>query len=433
MDTANSQPGHRLRVTTILVLALLALALTACQAGAVLSDVTVEPTTISPNADGKDDLARIHYAVGRTALVTTVFIDADGQEHVWRKDERRSPNAYDGLFNGIIDGRMLTDGTYTWRITATPVEGGAPSQVQGRVVIQGADQSRPDITQFTVVPAEFTPNQDGINDRVTVSYVLAKAATARVYLEDEKGRFVVSLLEQKKGPVEPGQPGRHQYDYDAGVDADAPPPPDGTYNVVVEARDSLGITVVERKPLTIREGGVPRVTIMDSALGPSVIPLGATLSITATVKNIGTTPIRTQGPPPGTVYTLNQSYNSLRLPQSSGAFRLGATCDALAVDLDYPYRWQLGDPSKLERRSVDGRTLLCPPGAPNGQCPLEERAVGDKLYAYLLPGQLVQVTGQIRFTDPPLRRTTLCYLALIQEDVRKHEESVNPTRITVEY
>ena len=59
--------------------------------------------------------------------------------------------------------------------------------------------------------------------------------------------------------------------------------------------------------------------------------------------------------------------------------------------------------------------------------------VGDKTYAYLLPGQLVQVTGQIRFTDRPLRRTTLCYLALIQEDVRKHEESVNPTRITVEY
>jgi hypothetical protein len=203
--------------------------------------------------------------------------------------------------------------------------------------------------------------------------------------------------------------------------------------VVVEARDALGITVVERKPLTILEGGVPRVTIMTSALSPTILSLGETLSITATVKNIGTTPVRTQGPPPGTLYTLTQTYNSLSLPQSSGAFRLGATCDALPVDLEYPYRWGLGDPVQMEKRTVDGRTLFCPSGAPNDQCPLEERTFNEKAYIYLLPGQTVQVTGQVRFTERPLRRNPLCYLALIQEDVRKHEESVNPTRVTVEY
>ncbi len=412
---------------------LLLLLVVACRPAPTLSAVSVAPSTISPNADGVDDLARIRYTIGATALVTTSFIGADGQEHVWRQDERRSPNDYEGLFNGIIDGRMLPDGLYTWRITARPIEGGPPVTVEGALVLRGGDQSRPDITQFTVVPDDFTPNQDGVNDRVTVSYVLAKPATVRVYLEDDKGRFVTSLLEKKQNPVEPGEPGRHQYDYDAGVDADAPPPPDGKYNVVVEARDPLGNVVVEKKPLTIRDGGVPRATIVDSQISPQLITLGGTVSITATVKNIGTTPIRTQGPPPGVVYKSNESYNTLKLPQSPGAFRLGATFNEAPTDLDYPYRWQLGDPADLERRSVNGRTLLCPAGAPNERCPYEERVVGDKTYLYLLPGQSVQVFGGIRVTDKPLRREPLFYLALIQEDVRKHEEAVNPTQVTIEY
>ncbi|MFN8482677.1 MAG: hypothetical protein U0768_06490 [Anaerolineae bacterium] len=417
----------------VLALALFALALVGCQSRPILSRVTVTPSTISPNADGRDDLASIQYTVGQTALLTTSFIGPDGQQHVWRQDERRSPGDYDALFNGIVDGRMLPDGAYTWRLEATPTEGGAPTQLEGPLTIQGADTSRPDITEFTVFPAEFTPNQDGINDRITVSYILAKPATVRVYLEDTQGNFVVSLLEKKKGPVEPGQPGRHQYDYDAGVDADAPPPPDGTYNVVVEARDTLGNVVTERQPLTIKEGGVPRATIMDSQISPRVIPLGGTVNITATVKNIGTVPLRTQGPPPGTVYASPQSYNTLKLPQSSGAFRLGAAFDASPTDLDYPYRWELGDPSKLERRTVDGRTLLCPPGEGNDRCPLEERVIADKTYTYLLPGQTVQVTGGITVTDKPLRRQPYFYLGLLQEDVRKHEESVNPTQVTIEY
>lgn len=412
---------------------LLMLLLAGCRSAPVLDDVAVEPSTISPNADGRDDLARIQYRIGQTSLVTTSFIDAAGQEYVWRADERRSPNTYNGLFNGIIDGRMLPDGPYTWRIIARPLDDGAPTQLEGRLTIQGGDATRPDITEFTVVPDIFTPNQDGINDRVTVSYVLAKAATVRVFLEDARGRFVVSLLEKKNGPVEPGRPGRHQYDYDAGVDADAPPPPDGQYNVVVEARDTLGNLVVERRPLTIREGGVPRATILDSQITPSIVPLGESVFITATVKNIGTTPIRTQGPPPGTAYDSTQTYNTLRLPQSPGAFRLGATYNEAPSDLDYPYRWGLGDPSKLERRALDGRTLLCPPGAPTDQCALEERQMGSKTYVYLLPGQSVEITGRIRITEKPLRREPLFYLALIQEDVRKHEESVNPTQVTIEY
>lgn len=433
-DTSNRlKARHRTQGTSLMLALLLIGLLAGCRSAPVLEGVTVEPATISPNADGQADLARISYTIGQTAQVTTAFVGPDGREYIWRKDERRSPNQYEGLFNGIIDGRMLADGAYTWRLTATPVEGGPPATSEGRLTIQGADRTRPDIGEFTVTPDVFSPNQDGINDRVTVSYVLAKQATVRVFLEDQKGRFVASLLEKKHGPVEPGEPGRHQYDYDAGVDADAPPPPDGQYNVVVEARDSLGNVVIEKKPLVIREGGVPRVTIMDSQITPKVVPVGASVYITATIKNIGTTPVRTQGPPPGTAYDSVQSYNTFKLPQSPGAFRLGATFNEAPTDLDYPFRWGLGDPARLERRTVDSRTLLCPPGAPQDRCPLEERVVAGKTYHYLLPGQSVEVTGRIRIVEKTLRRDPQFYLALIQEDVRKHEESVNPTRVTIEF
>ena len=240
--------------------------------------------------------------------------------------------------------------------TGADGSGRAPSRSLWRARAETARAGRvTDLRDFAVFPQEFTPNQDGINDRIRVNYVLTKPADVRVWIEDDQGRYVTSILEEEKNPVEPGMPGRHQYDYDAGVDADAPPPPDGPYTVVGEARDGVGNVVRETAPLTIVEGGVPRATILNAEIGPSIVPLGEALVITSTVKNIGSVPIRTTGPPPNTEYTTQENYNTKGFPQESGAFRLGAEFDANVTGLGYPYRWRLGDDEDLEVRVINGQ------------------------------------------------------------------------------
>ena len=100
----------------------------------LLSDVSVSPTTISPNADGQDDVTLIRYRLGRNARVSISFTDAAGNRHYFRRARDRSPGDYSVYWGGVIDGetsrleneltrqtvlsRVLPDGIYTWTVEA---------------------------------------------------------------------------------------------------------------------------------------------------------------------------------------------------------------------------------------------------------------------------------------------------------------------------
>jgi len=390
------------------------LLLTGCRSGPLLSNVTLKPVEISPRIGSPNQIAILHYELARNAFVSISFTGPDGQAHFFRQAERRSAGGYDAQFNGVVNERVLPDGVYTWVVEARPAEGGPPERAEGRVTITGADTALPELRDFSVFPSLFTPNQDGIDDRVTISYYLVKPAKVDVHIVGPAGQTYP--VEEKKATRSPGeagiqQPGVHQYDYDAGVDADAPPPPDGAYTVVAVARDEVGNIVRREAPLTIKEGGVPRATIVSAEIRPPVVRLGESVMITATVRNVGTTPIRTTGPPPGTEYPSNQSYNTLQFPALDGAWRLGAEYDANPTGPSYPYRWQLGDVQDLEARTgLDGRTIY-----------------------YLPPGKSVTITGRIRMVEKPYRRDVHFYVGLHHEGVRKVEGEVKPTEIVIEY
>lgn len=390
------------------------LLLAGCRSGPLLSNVTLNPTEISPRPGSPNRIAVLHYEIGQNALVSISLAGPDGQAHFFRRDERRSPGGYDAQFNGVVDGRVLPDGVYTWAVDARPVEGGVPMRIDGRLTITGADTTLPEMRNFSVFPNIFTPNQDGIDDRVTISYYLAKPAKVDVHIVSPDGRtYPVEEMRATRSPGETGiqQPGVHQYDYDAGVDADAPPPPDGDYTVVAVAEDEVGNVVRQEAPLTIKEGGVPRATIVQAEIGPRVVRLGETVMITATVRNIGTTPIRTDGPLPGTEYPSDQSYNALQFPAHDGVWRLAADYDENPNSFPpYPYRWQLGNTQELEARTIRGQTFY-----------------------YLLPGKTVTITGRIRLAEEPFRRDVHFFVGLFHEGVRKVESEVKPTEVTIEY
>jgi hypothetical protein len=401
----------------LLLFLLLIPAATACTGGSLLSNTTVAPAVITPNADGLTDVTRIGYSLSRSANLSIYLVDAQGQRHYFRESRRRSAGDYRVDFSGVINGAMLPNGDYTWVVEAVADNGQTASR-QGTLTIQNADTEKPELQGFSVYPQTFTPNQDGIDDRVDINYYLTKQAEVSVYLIAPNGETRYPIAEVERD-IKPGSPGFHTYDYEGGVDLGADPPPDGLYTVYAEAVDRVGNRTVVTSALTISQGGVPRADIVGAevdfynpATGDKVVPLGQTLAFTLTVENFGTVPIRTTGPGPGESYRSDENFNSKGIFQSSGAWRVGIDYEG-NPSYAYPYRWALGSLDKLEQHVVNGNPEY-----------------------FLMPGQRAIVTGSIQILDVPADKDTVTFWAgLIHEDVRidTFNDHVSPQPIVIGY
>lgn len=410
-----------------ILLAFTVVLLGGCALRPLLSEVSVAPDVISPNADGQDDVTLIRYRISQPAAVSIYFVNAAGERFFFREAERRSPGRYNVYWGGVIndlevrpvsggqmlvESQVLADGIYTWVIEAAD-DGGRTRTVQGQIVLQDADTALPEIRNFTVVPQVFTPNQDSIRDRVSISYYLSKRAErVQVYLQPAQvapGRPLIKYPiaeKQSSSTAEPGDAGYHGYDYDGGVDLFAEPPPDGDYIIFAQAEDRVGNRVVVSSTLTIQEGGKPRAEVVGGEIDWAgevnrvvSAPLGQTLCFTATVQNIGPVPIRTAGPWPGQTFRFSENYNTLARNygedswyQQAGIWRFGVNFDTTGVD--FPFRWAIGRQEDLELRIIDGRPQY-----------------------YLLPGRRGLVSGCIEFDQAPPVGTQFWWGGLIHEFV----------------
>jgi len=407
----------------VLLLMLLSVGLFGCGRRGLLYDVHIQPDRITPNADGDVDVARIEYRLSRGAYVSIYFEDEAGKGYYFRQNERRSRSTgqpYSVDFGGVVDvegevygealvkSRVLNDGSYTFVVEATDDRGHA-ERVQLPFTVADADNMLPELRGFTVSDPVFSPNRDGVQDRVAINYYLTKPATVLVYLEDGEGeKYPVAERQGALTPVKPGEVGPHTYDYEGGVDQGAQPPPDDTYTVVALAEDRVGQKIELTQTLTVSEGGVPRATVLnlDVEYSSSIVPVGGTLCVTTTVENYGDTPIRTTGPAPGTAYTTDQNFNSLGWHQSSGAWRFGLDFDGNPA-YPYPFRWALGRPEELERKVIHGTEFY-----------------------YLMPGKRAQITGCIEILSAPPRNPTVFYGGLVHEDVSVVNDQIDPLWIT---
>jgi hypothetical protein len=117
-----------------------------------------------------------------------------------------------------------------------------------------------------------------------------------------------------------------------------------------------------------------------------------------TVENYGTVPLRTSGPQPGVCYDLDQNVNTPRpdrpqgYPDESGVFRAAIGFDTQLTN--YPFRWAIGGPEDLEKKTIDGKD-----------------------YFYLPVGKRAVITGCIRITQVPPRNPLYFWAGLIHEDV----------------
>ncbi|MBN8595308.1 MAG: hypothetical protein J0M33_26380 [Anaerolineae bacterium] len=408
----------------------------------LIANAGFSPEVISPNADGTDDVTVFSYTLHRNARISIRLTSSEGQSFYFRENEARIPNDYSVQFSGVVDGytlpnetlsgeplrRLVPDGDYIWTLEAVD-EAGERAELSGKLQVVDGDAVLPELVNFSISPTVFSPNQDGIADRTQMTVYLPKDATLLTYLVGASGEQIFvpeSLLDRKDG-----EPGRHSFDYDGGIDLGVEPPPDGDYQVVIEAMDAEGQQMRVTSQITIENGGEPQAEISTQPNGIDVLfttapyedrylstmdipgeaiaqpeitddlgfssitmPVGDLLVFQLTVENYGRTPIRTSGPWAGTVYQWDQVFGAMGEYEQSGSWRVGIQCSTSSSS--WPYRWGLGQPDSLHQiESNDGNT-----------------------YYYLLPGERAVVWGAVRMTELiAARNPQQCWAGLIHEDV----------------
>ncbi|MEM8858568.1 MAG: hypothetical protein AAGD96_09615 [Chloroflexota bacterium] len=389
----------------------------------LLRNVAISETLMTPNADGDTDLIRIAYEISRNATVSIWFENEAGEQFWFRRDRPRGNGEYQVLFSGVVEGyrlpdetvqgeivaRLLQNGDYDLVIEAVD-ENGAVEVHRSPLTVADADTDLPEMREFSISPQIFTPNRDGISDRVEIQYALQKKADVRVALVLPSGGEIPIFEKERNVPA--GEPGRHYYDYEGGVDNGETPPPNGTYEIIAFAEDEEGQKMTVRETLSIELGGVPRADIFAPASGDTfevsatAVTLCDTLYFTMTVENYGNTPIRTTGPAPGTIYSSEENYNSIGWHTESGAWRIAIGFENELSN--YQYRWAVGSDDELVE--IDG-------------------------FKYLMPGERALVTGGIKVTGAfGERNPQPMWAGLIHEDVEvsQFNNRVDPKAILVD-
>lgn len=402
------------------------LASSACTAvsGPMLSGVAVSPQTITPNGDGSGDVADIAYHVSRPVSVTIYFTDAAGRRYDFRTGEPRPAGDYVAQFSGVIQSpvslapgfvmdqsRLLPNGSYRYFVQAVDSQG-AREEMSGSLAIADGDPTVPEMVDYSVFTPSFnrepppgsatkivfTPNRDGIADRIAVSFRLTKPAWAEVYLvrlgDANKTRYPISERQWYK------LAGTKNFDYEGGVDLGNTPPPNGDYLCIAEATDLIGNHTVVAQPITVADGGVPLAEIVSAKFTPIVVPLGELLRVEITVENIGPVTIRSKGPYSGTIYANTENFNAKSVAENAdfyeepGVFRVGVDYEGNSEGREYPYRWGFA---------------------------------GDALK----PGERTTVVGYIRIVSPVKPHNPHFWVGLLHEQVRKVNDKYKPTLITV--
>ena len=249
---------------------------------ALIANAGFDRETISPNADGEDDVAVFSYMLRRPAAISLALTSADGRTFYFRQDQPRADDDYKVLFSGVVNGflhegesiygeierRLIPNGAYAWRLEAEP-DDGQQETVSGSLLVKDGDTPLPVMSEFRIAPDIFSPNQDGVADRVSINIYLEKdVERLDVFLEGPDGsRIPISARVEER---QYGEAGRHRFDYEGGIDLGVDPPPDGSYQVIALAQDKVGQRIRMEGQLTIETGGKPYAEIKPQAVGVDV-------------------------------------------------------------------------------------------------------------------------------------------------------------------
>jgi flagellar hook assembly protein FlgD len=184
-----------------------------------LTNVVARPGVVGPAADGSGGATTLSFTLGAPAHVTGVALDASGATVSQVLDEV----APAGNQTVPWDASGLPDGRY--RIVLTAAAGTKQVSKSADLVVDRT------LTGLQVSPAVISPNGDGVDDTVTLTYSLTQDVPLRV--DVQQAGVVLGTLFQ-------GQPGLglHTLTWDGTANGALVPP--GRYQLVITVTDALG-------------------------------------------------------------------------------------------------------------------------------------------------------------------------------------------------
>ncbi len=292
-------------IITLLFTLTALLFLSSCTARPLLGEVTLSADELRPTGAG--ETVTITYAIGRPAQVTIALVDDQGTRYTLRRNEPRAPSSepYALRFDGtaptddpILLRRMLPGGAYTVVIEAVG-EDGARQTAEHPLTIIGQDAPLPLIDNLVIFPDIISPNADAIDDVAEITYQLPTTATVDIVVTAPDGATFPFVTAAEEAPALQ----KHVWN---GRTVDGTLLPDGVYTLIIRAQDRFGNLVEQRRTITIAGGGQPEAMITYSYMAPQSVMLGEVITVTVRVRNTGTVPIRTYGPPSGYEYDTDQ-------------------------------------------------------------------------------------------------------------------------------
>jgi hypothetical protein len=185
----------------------------------ILSGLHVDPAVISPDGDGVADSLTISYALAGRSAVTAVVTDINGSV-VATLFTQQLQGARTQSFPYPAPG--LADGLYTLTVSVDG-EDGRTGNAQATFAVDRT------LSGFSLSTATLTPNGDGVDDSLAISFTLA--AAVQVTVQVEQNGLAVAVV--SSGPMSAGA---QQLTWDgAGL-------PDGAYVVAVIVDGPYGQT-----------------------------------------------------------------------------------------------------------------------------------------------------------------------------------------------
>ncbi|MEI8166548.1 MAG: hypothetical protein WCG26_09215, partial [Chloroflexales bacterium] len=353
----------------------------------------------------------ISYAVGRDAKVTIYVRDGAGTRYNLRQAQVRpaSASAYALRFDGtvptadpVVLRRLLPPGAYQVVVVA---EGADGQRVERSLplTITGTAPPMPDVANLRVTPATISPNADAIDDIAEFTYRLPVSATVDINVTAPTGEVIPVVTREEEGPFEQHHVWNGKRPNGSLLSA-------GVYTYTVRAADPLGTVVRREGQLTLAGVGQPEARIVAAYIAPQRVMLGDVVTVTLRVRNTGTVPIRTYGPPSGYQYSTDTVFSSVEggqyTAQAGGFWRVGVDWDANSGGgaKRYPFRWAL---------SARPPAQWATPGVED----------------FLRPGEEVEVVGRIQILQ---RETKLgFYVGLIQDGVGFFQDRTARTIVEV--
>lgn len=399
-----------LRAALLILLApAAALVLTACGGGPLLGEVTASATEYAPTAT--DQPLSVSYILGRDATVDVYVLDGAGQRYMLREGQPRvaSPDPYVLRFDGTVPTddpevlrRLLPPGSYELVVEARDAAG-ASERRSLSLTIAGSEQPTLTIDNLVVSPETISPNADAIADVTEFTYRLPVSATVSIDVTAPNGDVIPVVTRAEQGPYEQSEVWNGKRPNGALLDA-------GVYTYTVRAEDALGNVVQRQGEIELEDVGQPEARIVYANIAPQRVMLGETITVTVRVRNTGTVPIRTYGPPSGYEYSTDEVFSSVEsgryTAQAGGFWRVGMDWDANSGGgpRRYPFRWALSE-KPPEQWSVPG--------------------VED----FLMPGEEVEIVGRVRVLQRETRMGF--YVGLIQDGVGFFQDRSGRTIIDV--